>query len=285
MLRTATFVLLVALSAGALDNADGLSEAMRLHLEGKTFDLLDSINKTHTAFHNYHTAVELQNFEQEQQANYVLNTDGAMGRNSRRRRSEGGGMLQNARENVQQAAQNTRENVQQAASNIQDNVQQAASNIQEGVSNFQASGGGMGALAAMKNKLSSKFGINVGGDGTDDVRAFPRLSLESRYDDSSGMPGIASTLSLEFSDVVVIQVALNIEFGLGNGGTTLIAKLSTGIKTVSIPESCDAFERRTQKGLCKLAQIAADNFAKLFDLGGIVGALFSLLVQPSFAAD
>jgi hypothetical protein len=129
------------------------------------------------------------------------------------------------------------------------------------------------------SNIAEVFGL----DESIDNRSYPRIEPECRFDDSA-MPGLACSLRLEFSEVAVLEVALNAEFGLTDGGSILITKLSTGIKTASIPESCDIFGfDLIMRGLCTIAELAAGLFEKTFDLGGIVSFYCVIIRYPCFA--
>jgi hypothetical protein len=125
--------------------------------------------------------------------------------------------------------------------------------------------------------------VNVYGNEpqTIDNRPYPRIEPECRYDDSSGMPGLACLLNVEFSMLAVIQLALNMEFGLTEGGESVIAKISTGVKMQSIPENCEVFRSVDPRVAilllpCEIATEAAEWFMmNVVDIGGLLHPLFA----------
>jgi hypothetical protein len=129
--------------------------------------------------------------------------------------------------------------------------------------------------------------VNVFGNEpqTIDSRPFPRIEPECRYDDSTGLPGVACLINVELSRLAVIQIGLNIEFGLSEGGESVIAKLSTGVKTQSVPESCSVFEtldptRSIFLLPCTIAEEAASYFQEnICDLGGLLHPIMEESIQ------
>ena len=114
--------------------------------------------------------------------------------------------------------------------------------------------------------ITEKFGLV---DAVDELLSYPRVTPDCRYDNSA-LPGLACALRLEFSAISFIEVALNAEFGL-QGGSIPMTKISTGVRSSAIPETCGVYGLNfIMKGLCKAAELAAGLFEKLFDLGSIV---------------
>jgi len=177
--------------------------------------------------------------------------------------------LEDAKENVQDFNENAQEKLEDAKENAQEKLEDAKENVQDFKENAQDK------LEDLKENVQDRWESRGDQGESIDMRGYPRLSPECRYDESTGLPGIACVLSLEFSPIVVIEVALNIEFGLGNGGTALIAKLSTGIKTVAIPEGCDSLPIGLKRSGCVLAEKASTAFAKLFDIGGMINPILT----------